>query len=140
MTTEKMQRTDTLFIQLENKLQQLAMENKEGANSLKEKYTDLKKEADVLKKEAEQKLDQCKLIQNDCEKLESDLEEAKAWIKQTEDVLTNCENVDLDTNSMSRTIHKHDVRIIVCNYMLINTFHVIFLIQCNNLKKLKKLY
>ena len=112
MTTAKIQRTDTLFIQLENKLQQLAMENKEGANSLKEKYIDLKKEADVLKKGAEQKLDQCKHIQNDCEKLESDIEEAKAWIEQTEDVLTSCENVDLDTSSMTRTMHKHDVSII----------------------------
>lgn len=101
---------DTLFIQLDDKVQQLAVDNpNEDANPLRTKCQDLKDTACYLKKTAEEKLNLCKYTQNLNEELESEINESKNWLQQNDDTLRTCGTLDLDTTMMTRTIHKFNV-------------------------------
>lgn len=101
---------DTLFIQLDDKVQQLAVDYpNEDANPLRTKCQDLKDTACYLKKTAEEKLNLCKYTQNLNEELESEINDSKNWLQQNDDTLRTCGTLDLDTTMMTRTIHKFNV-------------------------------
>lgn len=110
MIADKFMEADTLFIQLDDKVQQLAVDNpNEDANPLRTKCQDLKDTACYLKKTAEEKLNLCKYTQNLNEELESEINESKNWLQQNDDTLRTCGTLDLDTTMMTRTIHKFNV-------------------------------
>lgn len=110
MITDKFMEADTLFIQLDDKVQQLAVDNpNEDASPSRIKCHDLKDTAYFLKKIAEEKLNLCRYTQNLNEELESEIYESTTWLEQNDDALRTCGTLDLDTTMMTRTIHKFNM-------------------------------